>query len=130
MSYKAEITYSSKELTKREAVKAKDLTDCIPLDKVLDEENPKAVINVDSFMFLHISNDLAKGNKEYDVCVVIDTEGNRYKTGSESFMRAIEEISTDLLEDDGTWGAEGLTIKAYKKDSKNFDGKFITCSLA
>lgn len=120
-NYSAIIEKSTRELTKREQVKYKELADAIPLDELSQEiENP--VIKVKDLLLLNIHNE-ASENQNYAVCVIIDKDDKIYTTSSVSFIDKAFDIY-EILE------GEDVDLKIIRKDSKNFKGKqFITCTL-
>lgn len=121
--YKAEIIESSRELTKREALKIKDTTNAVKIDKVVSENEP-LVINVQDYALMHVENDQSKTNKEYDQIVVMDENGQKFTTGSPSFMRTFTDIYETLADE------TPFEIECYKKESKTYEGKyFLTCSV-
>ena len=65
--YKANITFASKELTGKEKVMLKDLTNAVSLDDATDGNAP-LVVDLDYYALIHIHNEHSE-NKEYDVCV-------------------------------------------------------------
>lgn len=121
--YKATITFASKELTGKEKVMLKDLTNAVSLDDASDGNAP-LVVDLDYYAHIHIHNERSE-NKEYDVCVVVDKTGTKYRTGSESFRTSLEEIVEDMADTDEEW-----SLSVYRMPSKNYKGKsFITCSV-
>ena len=124
-SYEATIKESSKTLTAREALKLKDLSNSTNLDALTQQEG-KVVIDVDYYVILAIHNEKSKERPDYDNIVVVDKDGNKYNTGSTSFMTAL----TDILDELAKAGETDCTIEVYRKESKNYKGKdFITCSI-
>lgn len=120
--YSVEIKYSSKELTPRERIQIKDTTDTIKLDEATQIE--AVMIDPMWYAVLAIHNDKAE-DADYETYIVVDRNGQRYKTGSQSFWSAFTNIAMEL---DGD--AEPWMIKVYRMPSKNRAGKdFITCSL-
>lgn len=120
--YSVEIKYSSKELTARERIQIKDTTDTIKLDEATQLE--AVMIEPLWYAVLSIHNDKAE-DADYETYIVVDRNGQRYKTGSQSFWSAFTNIAMEL---DGD--AEPWMIKVYRMPSKNRAGKdFITCSL-
>lgn len=120
--YSVEIKYSSKELTPRERIQIKDTTDTIKLDEATQIE--AVMIEPMWYAVLAIHNDKAE-DADYETYIVVDRDGQRYKTGSQSFWSAFTNIAMEL---DGD--AEPWMIKVYRMPSKNRAGKdFITCSL-
>ena len=124
-NYSVKVVESSKELTKKETVMFKDLSDAINLSEFIDESGDSVFINVDLFVHLSIHNEKAKDgqNKDYDNYVVVDKNGTRYYTGSNSFWTAFIDIWEEMRDCNEEW-----SLKVYKKQSK---GKkdFITCSV-
>lgn len=123
--YSVKVVDSSKELTKKETVMFKDLSDAINLSEFIDESNDAVIIDVDSYAHLEIHNEHAKDgqNKDYDNFVIVDKDGTRYYTGSNSFWTSFVGIWEEMKDSDEKW-----SLKVYKKQSK---GKkdFITCSV-
>lgn len=123
-NYRAEIINSSRELTAIERVKFKDTSDCIKLDEAL-ENGVELKIVVDSYVVLQIHNENSD-DKEYNSYIIIDKEGRKYSTGSQSFFTSFMDIMDELEEVDEEW-----ELKIYKVESKNYKGKFfISCSVA
>lgn len=124
-AYEASIKVTSKELTAREKIKLKDLSNSQNLD-ALTQEMGKVIINVDYYVILGIHNEKSKERPDYDNIVVVDKDGNKYNTGSVSFITAL----TDILDELADAGETDCTIEVYRKESKNYKGKdFITCSI-
>lgn len=125
-TYEAVVAESSKELTAREKIRIKDVSDAISIDALLDE-GAGAEINVGYYALLKIHNEKAK-DKDYEKIVIVDDAGTKYVTGSSSFMRSLFDIVSELKE--AGEDSEPFAIKVFRKDSKNYSGKyFITCSL-
>lgn len=121
--YEVKIKSTSKELTARERVMLKDTRNAIKLDEAV-RETP-LVISPDYYAVLGVHNEKSKEDKDFENYVVVDTDGNKYVTGSTSFFEAFTEIVEEM---DGT--GEEYQIEIYKLDSKNYKGKqFITCSI-
>ena len=124
-AYEATIKVTSKELTAREKLKLKDLSNSTNLDALTQAEG-KVIINVDYYVILGIHNEKSKERPDYENIVVVDKDGNKYNTGSTSFMTAL----TDILDELADAGETDCTIEVYRKESKNYKGKdFITCSI-
>ena len=121
VKYKATIIETSRDLTARERLFIKDTSTAFKLDSLEADQELSfrpvdyAILNVES----------PKAEKPYNTYVVVDEDGNKYVTGSESFWKAFEEIWEEMYDE-----AEEYKIKVYKKESKNYQGKmFITCSI-
>lgn len=121
--YIVTIEYCSRELSARDKIRIKDMTNAISIDEAT-QEAPLA-IDYDYHAILAVHNEKSD-NKDYTKTVILDKAGNKYVTGSDSFRRAMEDIvdeMADAQEDD-------FSIEAYRKPSKNYKGKeFLTCSI-
>ncbi len=124
--YKTEVLTSSKELTIREKIKLCEVGDTVSLDTVVPKDG-SFDIDVEMFAVIHVENDKSQ-SKEYDICVIEAKDGTKYKTGSDSFINSLSELY-DILEASDEI-KNGFVIRAYKKQSKNFSGDFIACTLA
>lgn len=121
-NYKVTITSVSRELSVKERIQLKDLSDVVKLDKATQVE--PVVVNVDYYATLDIHNEKSD-DKDYKNYVVVAKDGTRYVTGSQSFITAFENIVDEIAGED-----IDLTIKIFRLPSKNREGKdFITCSL-
>lgn len=124
--YKASIVdvHADHDLSPKEKIKFKDTADCIKLDEATKESEGGVLIDPVMWGTLHIQNDKAEGG-EYDVHIVVDREGTRYITGSNSFWRGFLDIVEEMQGIDEPW-----SVRAYRMPSNNFKGKdFITCSV-
>lgn len=123
--YEVNIVSSTRELSPKEKIKMKDLSNSINLDNATQAQG-KVVINYDYHVILEIHNEKSKDRKDYKNVVVVDKDGTKYNTGSESFLTTLEDITGEML----SAGEENFSIEVYRKDSKNYKGKqFITCSV-
>ena len=122
--YKSEIVSTSlQNMSKVDLIAMKDVTDCILLERYLEQNDDEVVLEIVDYVELHVENDRSE-SKEYDVLVLIDVAGTKYRTGSDSFKRAFLDIFNELKAETG-WG-----IKVFGKPSKNYSGKnFLTCSV-
>ena len=123
--YTTTIIESSMDLTPKERVKMKDTSNCLKLDEIVPASGEEFIITPAGYVVLRVENpNNTKGNTQYDVFVVIDTEGTKYVTGSESFVDSFLDIFNELANE-----TEPYEIAIYRRPSKNFSGKtFITCS--
>lgn len=120
--YSVQVKEVSKELTHKEKVQITDLTDCVKLDKATQEGS--VLIDLDFYAVLDIHNEKSD-DKDYVNFVIVDKDGTRYSTGSKSFFNNLVDICEEMEDSDEEW-----KIKAYRKPSKNREGKdFITCSI-
>lgn len=123
--YEVSIKESSKELTVKEKIKLKDLSNSVNLDTLTQQEG-KVIIDVDYYVILAIHNVKSVERPDYDNIVVVDKAGNKFNTGSESFKRSLLDIMDELADA----GETDCQIEVYRKESNNYKGKeFITCSI-
>lgn len=124
--YYAEIRESSVELSRKESIAFKDLSDAYGLDSIITDSDEK-VISPIGYVIIDVHNEKSD-NKDYTKYVIVDENGNKYVTGSESFFNSFADIWESMTEDGKP--VEPFEIKIYKKPSKNFSGKsFLTCSI-
>ncbi len=125
-NYHAEIKETSKELSVKERIAIKDTLNAIKIDektKECKENKEKFIINVDYYVTLSIHNEKSE-NKDYELFVIVDkNNGEKYVTGSSSFINSFTNIAEEMNGDD-------FSIECYRVASKNYKGKeFISCSI-
>lgn len=121
--YSVKVVECTKDLTAKERVKIKDTTNAIKLDEAT--QGGAIVIAYDYHAVLAIHNEKLD-DPDYRQYVVVDTAGNKYVTGSESFFTAMTEIVDEM----SAAGETDYELEVYRMDSKNYKGKqFITCSI-
>lgn len=126
--YQVEIlSTSKKDLTPRETLMLKEVSDAVKLDDLVPQDGTVTITPAD-YAILKVHNDLAENN-EYQVTLIIDTDGNKYRTGSASFQAAFVDI-WEAMCNGGDTPVEEFSIKMYKMKSKNYNGHLITCSIA
>lgn len=122
MDFTANITESSRELTKKEKVMAKDYSNAIAIDEQLNGDNASIIIHPTAFVVLDVHNERSKAEKDYRKYIIFDGD-TKYVTGSTSFWTAFMAIWDEM---DG----EDFSIEVFRKPSRNYNGKyFISCSL-
>ncbi len=120
--YNVKVTNASIELTARDKIKIKDTSDTTALDTAT--QNGAVIIEPAWWAVLDIHNEGSQ-DKDYRCYVVVDRNGERFRTGSQSFWSAFMNIWEELEDD-----PEPFQIKVYRLPSKNREGRdFITCSL-
>ena len=120
--YLVTVAQASKELTAKEKIHLKDTTNAVKLDEVTQTE--PVTIYPQMYAVLDIHNEKSE-NVDYKNYVVVDKDGTKYVTGSNSFWSSFMGIATEMENEDEEWG-----IQVYHKESKNYKGKeFITCSI-
>ena len=122
--YKAVVARASKELSVKEKIMLKDMSDAIKLDDEVKEQ--ALIIKPDFYAIINVHNEKSD-TKDYTKIVLVDkTSGNKYTTGSMPFITTFE----DIVEEMADAGEEDYELKVYAKESKNYKGKyFITCSI-
>lgn len=121
--YKAVVERASKELSAKEKIMLKDMSDAVKLDDIV-KENP-IIINPDYYAIVAVHNEKSD-TKDYKKIVLVDKDGTKYTTGSMPFITTFEDIVDEMADA----GEEDYAIKIYPKESKNYKGKyFITCSI-
>ncbi len=120
--YKSIITESSKELTAKERIALKDFGNAVQIDTACPDGANLTITPV-AYAVVHVENDKSDTG-EYDKFVVLDKDGTKYVTGSDSFYRAFREIWDEMI------GEEEYSLEVYKRPSQNYKGKsFISCSI-
>ena len=123
--YNVTVKECSKELTNKERIKIKDVSNAVKLDDVANGDSP-FIIEPAYYAVLSVHNEKSD-NKDYEVYIIVDTSGTKFVTGSASFINSFTDIWNEMADDDSD---EPWQIEVYKKDSKNYKGKqFITCSI-
>lgn len=116
--YSVKVIESSRELSKKEIVSLKQSASMIKLDEVAP-----VTIRPVGYALLDIHNDKLD-NPDYKHIVIIDDDGSKYVTGSQTFMNNFMDIWSDLS-DEPDW-----ELSVFKRDSKNYKGKqFLTCDV-
>lgn len=125
--YSVKIREASRELTAKEKIALKDYSNATPLDTALDEVDVLTISPI-AYVILDVHNEKSKQDKDYVKYVLIDTSGNKFVTGSESFFTSFMDIF-DTMANEAP--GEEYAIDVLKKPSQNYKGKsFITCALA
>ncbi len=123
VGYSVSVVESSKELTAKEKVMLKDVSNAIKLDEAT--QNGKVIIKPVAYVVLSIHNEKSD-NKDYENYLIIDENNDKYVTGSASFWNSFCDIWSDMAGEDEEW-----MLECYRLPSKNYKGKdFLTCSIA
>ena len=126
------IAMASREFTKVQKIALQNTSECISLDAELEKlakEGKQLLISPKDYVILDITTDKPNlsGNENYKNMIVIDRNGTRYATGSNSFMEAFINIFEIMHEDEED---PQYDIVVERKDSKNYKGKyFLTCNI-
>jgi len=122
MAYSASIKEASRDLTAKERIMLKDTTSAVKLDEATQVEDIH--ISVDTYAILNIHNDKATPT-DYENYIILDRNGTKYVTGSQSFWNAFMDIFNEMKNESEEW-----SIRVYRHPSKNYSGKdFITCAI-
>ena len=122
--YKAVVARASKELSAKEKIMLKDMSDAVKLDDAVKEQ--AIVIKPEFYAIINVHNEKSD-TKDYTKIVIVDGDsGIKYTTGSMPFITTFE----DIMEEMEDAGENDFSLKVYAKESKNYKGKyFITCSI-
>lgn len=122
-TYKAMVEDASWTMTAREKLRYTDLTDVIQLDEAT--QSGDVIIDVDKWAVINVHNEKSD-TVDYMKYVIIDKDEQVYVTGSESFWKSFVQIYEVMSEE----GEPTYSIKAYRRESKNYKGKdFLTCRI-
>lgn len=121
--YEVKVNSCSKELTGKERVAIKDISNAVKLDTVVTPTERVEIIP-DFTAILDVHNENAE-NKDYRIFVIVDKNGTKYITSSNSFISSFNGIAEEMVNETEEWG-----IEVHKIESKNFKGRyFLTCSI-
>lgn len=123
LDYEVTIRETSSDLSPRERIKMKDFTNATQLDEACVEGS--FIITPASYAILDVHNERSKEDKDYTKYVILDSAGNKFITGSNSFFKSLMEIWEEMKPT-----GEEFSIEVYRVPSKNYKGKFfLTCSI-
>lgn len=126
-NYSASIVEASRELTAKERVMFKDLGNAesmVDFATSAREQGGKATIDVADWAVISVHNE-ATEDVDYTNYLIIDKNGNKYYTGSESLWNSFKNIYEEMKNETEDWG-----IQLNLLPSKNYKGKeILTCSL-
>ena len=122
--YNAKVVFVSKDVSAKEKIRLKDTNNAVSLDGATAEGT--MLITPDYYAIVEVHNEKSE-DKNYKKYVVVDKDGQKYVTGSESFITAFREIADDMAAEAPD---EEYEIEIFRKESANYKGKsFITCAL-
>ena len=110
--YSASIVESSIELTKKEKILFKDLSDAYALDQIITDQDDRT-IGVKGYVVVEVHNEKSD-NKDYTKYVIIDDNGNKYVTGSDAFFASFKDIWDEMVGEDGQ-PEEDFEIRIYNE---------------
>lgn len=120
-NYTVTILESSKELTAREKIRARNFANAASFDQMLTDDSESFSFAPLAYTVLAVHNESSE-NKDYTVFLIEDTSNNLYRTGSEAFFSRFKEIFTTMREDAPD---EDYTISVFKRPSTKYKGKFV-----
>lgn len=121
--YKATVTNASKQLSKKEQVMLKDMTNALQLDALTEDNNEVTLLPL-FWAEISVHNEHSD-DKDYVKYVICADDGQKYVTGSKSFWTSFCDIMADMQDTQEQW-----ELVIYKQPSKNYKGKgFLTCSI-
>ena len=118
--YQAKVKECSKDLSIKEKISLKSTEKFIKLDSATKVE--PVDIDVDYYAVLQIHNEKSD-NKDYEVYVLIDKDGQGYITGSPSFFRSFMDIWDEMMSAEADGKGEPWKIRVSRRPSKNREGK-------
>lgn len=121
-NFKTTITRSNAELTAKQRIQMKDTADAISLNEATKEG--AFILTPVVWAKLHVSLETDATSKEYDQIVIVDADGQKYSTGSDSFIRSFIDICEEMEGEDEAWA-----VKVFRLPSKNYSGDFLTCTI-
>ena len=119
--YKATIEKTSKELTAREKLQAKNVRTARQIDELSKSEDP--TFTPVWYAILKIEND-ESDNKEYQNIIISSSDKGLLYTGSDSFISSFVEIFDTMAETD-----EDYSVKVTRIKSKNFSGDYLFADI-
>lgn len=127
-NYSVTIAECSKQLTAKERIAFKDLQNAVKFDDVFDTSNPESSANLliypSHYGILKIHNEKSE-NKDYDTFVIVDKDGTKYYTSSQSFWSSFIDIMEEMEGED-----EEFQIEVTAHPSNNYKGKsYFTASI-
>lgn len=121
--FEVTIRETSREISAKERVKIKDTTNAVKLDTATQSGRVNIVPDMYAILDIHNENG---DDKDYVNYIVVDADGTKYVTGSESFWSSFINIYNEMKNESEEW-----SLEVYRVPSKNRPGKdFITCSIA
>lgn len=121
-NFKTTITRTNTELTAKQRIQLKDTADAISLNEVT--KDGAYLLTPHIWAKLHISLETDATTKEYDQIVIVDKDGQKYCTGSDSFIRSFTDICEEMEGETEEW-----SVKVFRLPSKNYSGDFLTCTI-
>lgn len=121
-NFKVNITASNKELTAKQRIQLKDTADAISLNDVT--KDGAFILTPVVWAKLHVSLETDVTSKEYDQIVIVGEDGQKYCTGSDSFIRSFIDICEEMEDEEEEWA-----VKVFRLPSKNYSGDFLTCTI-
>lgn len=123
-NYSVTISEASTEFKGKALLKVTDMMASASLNEVVKPDQA-LILHVTDYAVVDIHNDSAKGDKDYKQYILIDDNGDTYRTGSAAFYRSFKEIWDAMVDSDEQW-----ELKVYKVPSKNYKGKdVILCTV-
>ena len=92
--YTVKIEESSEELKGKQRIIMKDTSDALKLDEATEGGN-SIVIKVEKWAILKVHNEKSD-DKEYENYIIVDSEGHKFVTGSQSFWSSFINIYEDV----------------------------------
>lgn len=120
--YKATIEKTSKELTAREKLQAKNVRTASQIDELSKSADP--TFTPVWYAILNIEND-ESDNKEYQYIIISTSDKGLFYTGSDSFITSFCEIFDTMKEESD----EEFSIRVNRVKSKNYNGNYLFADI-
>lgn len=124
--YSSRIVDTWTEMSTIERIKAKDLGDATKLNEVVDVSTP-LLLDITNVVVMEVHNEKSE-NTDYPVYILIDENGERYYSGSNSLYRSLQDIRDEFAEC-GEDLPTPLSVKIYKAKSKNNTGHMLLANI-
>lgn len=118
---KTTLTYANCELSAREKIKMKDISDSRPISEMQTGD----IITVDVWGLVQVHNENLD-DPDYQNLIIKTSQGEKFHTSSNSFFLSLDDIQSEL---DSAGETGSFDIRIVKKQSKNNSGQFLTCAL-
>lgn len=127
--FKVEIRETSKELSAKERVMLKDVSNCESINELAEQAKElevDVIFKPSMWAVLDVHNDESKDSKDYTCYVIITEDGRRLSTSSDAFYNAFYNIVSEMAGvEDEEWA-----IKVMLTPSSNYKGKnVLTCTI-
>lgn len=126
--FEAKIRECSKELSAKERVLMKDISNCDNINELAEEAqaaDASVIFKPAMWAIVDVHNDESKDSKDYTCYVIVTDDDRRLYTSSDAFYNAFISIVTEMEGSDEEW-----SIKVVLRPSSNYKGKnVLSCTI-